>query len=57
MDGKIDKEAVLNSPFMKPYDNSWKPAPTPAQKLAMRGQKQAQLEEEDAEEEGTYSDN
>ena len=53
MDGKIDKDAVLRSPLMKPYDNSWKQSPTPAQKLAMR-EKQAQHEGEEAGEEEGY---
>lgn len=38
MDGKKEAESVLNSPYFKPYDNSWVQAPTPAQKLAMRMQ-------------------
>ncbi len=40
MDGKISAETLLQSPLFKPYDNSWVPAPTPAQKAALRKQQQ-----------------
>jgi len=36
MDGKIDVEELLSNPVFKPYDNSWVPNPTPAQKKAAR---------------------
>lgn len=36
MDGKISVGRVLKCPYFKPYDNSWKQAPTPAQKAAKR---------------------
>lgn len=36
MDGKINAARVLKCPYFKPYDNSWKQAPTPAQKAAKR---------------------
>lgn len=36
MDGKITAETLLGSPVFKPYDNSWKREPTPAEKLAAR---------------------
>lgn len=38
MDGKIDSKAVLSSPLLQPYDNSWIQEPTPAEKKAMREQ-------------------
>lgn len=38
MDGKTGSSTVLNSPLLKPYDNSWVQKPTPAQKKAMREQ-------------------
>lgn len=36
MDGKISAGRLLKCPYFKPYDNSWKQAPTPAQKTAKR---------------------
>ncbi|MBS1783072.1 MAG: NAD(P)/FAD-dependent oxidoreductase [Bacteroidetes bacterium] len=36
MDGKISVEALLTSGVFLPYDNSWKQALTPAQKLSLR---------------------
>lgn len=36
MDGKISVDELKNSDVFKPYDNSWKQKPTPAEKLAMR---------------------
>lgn len=38
MDGKTGKETILNSAVFKPYNNSWIPEPTPAQKKKAREQ-------------------
>jgi len=43
MDAKIPAEAVINSSCFKPYDNSWVQPLTPAQKLALRKAKEAEL--------------
>jgi phytoene dehydrogenase-like protein len=49
MDGKTEEDTILNNPIYKPYNNSWIPEPTPAQKKAMR--MSAKKESEEAEEE------
>lgn len=43
MDGKRTPEEVLQSGIFKPYDNSWKQELTPAQKLALRDEKNEEM--------------
>jgi len=45
MDGKRTPEEVLQSGIFKPYDNSWKQELTPAQKLALRDEKNEEMKD------------